>query len=392
VITFILVVISAVLGFLLGERRGNRNFVPAVQETRPVGDGAGTDHNTAVVAALEALTVGVVVASPRGEVIFRNQLARGITGAVHSDVLLDEAIDIHLKAAVNGVSGGQVLDLFGPPRRVLSVSARPLESGGAVAMVEDTTERSLLDAVRTDFVANISHELKTPIGALILLAEAISDSDDDEVVKRLSSKMVSESVRAGRAIDDLLELSRIELGGVAVKDPVSVEQVLAESVDRCRSLSERHRINVEIGLPNTPLKVIGDRRQMVSAVGNLIENAIKYSDEGSSIEVTASSNSQMVDIVVRDHGIGIPSRDIDRIFERFYRVDRARSRETGGTGLGLAIVRHVATNHNGEVSVTSVEGEGSVFTLRLPAVKSNPATSNLTSSVSMQSTHESQRN
>lgn len=370
-ITLILVLISAGLGFLLAERRAGGSDQQKSGRTTAVGDGTSVDvdHNTAVIAALEALTVGVVVASPRGDVIFRNQLARGVTGVIHSDVLVDEAIDIHLRAAVGGVAGGQVLDLFGPPRRVLSVTARPLESGGAVAMVEDTTERSLLDAVRTDFVANISHELKTPIGALILLAEAISDSDDDEVVKRLSSKMVSESVRAGRAIEDLLELSRIELGGEAVKDPVSVELVLAESIDRCRSLSERHRIGVQIHQADENLKVVGDRRQLVSALGNLIENAIKYSDEGSEVEVMATTDGHMVDIAVRDHGIGIPSRDIDRIFERFYRVDRARSRETGGTGLGLAIVRHVATNHNGEVTVTSVEGEGSTFTLRLPVAR-----------------------
>lgn len=319
--------------------------------------------------AVNSLTVGVVVAGADGTVIFRNALALGLTGAVHSDVLVDEAVEVHLSGALAGGTGRQIIDLFGPPRKVVAVFSSPLEGGGAVAMIEDITERHLVDTVRTDFVANISHELKTPVGALAVLAEALAEEDDLDVVHRLSEKMVDEAIRVGRTIDDLLELSRIEFGGEAVKDPVSVESILQESIERVRSLAASDSIKVVMNTPAADLQAIGDRRQLVSAVSNLVENAVKYSEPDSSVEVSALIDSDWVEMRVRDFGVGIPLRDLERIFERFYRVDRARSRDTGGTGLGLAIVRHVANNHGGEVSVTSIEGEGSTFVLKVPRVK-----------------------
>ena len=319
--------------------------------------------------AVNSLTVGVVVAGANGTVIFRNTLALGLTGAVHSDVLVDEAVEVHLSGALAGRTGRQIIDLFGPPRKVVAVFFSPLEGGGAVAMIEDITERHLVDTVRTDFVANISHELKTPVGALAVLAEALAEEDDLDIVHRLSEKMVDEAIRVGRTIDDLLELSRIEFGGEAVKDPVSVESILQESIERGRSLAATHSIKVVMNTPAADMQAIGDRRQLVSAVSNLVENAVKYSEPDSSVEVSALVDSDWVEMRVRDFGVGIPLRDLDRIFERFYRVDRARSRDTGGTGLGLAIVRHVANNHGGEVSVTSIEGEGSTFVLKVPRFK-----------------------
>ena len=325
--------------------------------------------------AVNSLTVGVVVAGANGTVIFRNTLALGLTGAVHSDVLVDEAVEVHLSGALAGRTGRQIIDLFGPPRKVVAVFSSPLEGGGAVAMIEDITERHLVDTVRTDFVANISHELKTPVGALAVLAEALAEEDDLDIVHRLSEKMVDEAIRVGRTIDDLLELSRIEFGGEAVKDPVIVESILQESIERVRSLATAHSIKVLINAPDADMQAIGDRRQLVSAVSNLVENAVKYSEPDSSVEVSALVDSDWVEMRVRDFGVGIPMRDLERIFERFYRVDRARSRDTGGTGLGLAIVRHVANNHGGEVSVTSIEGEGSTFVLKVPRFtmkKENP--------------------
>ena len=369
-ITLILVFVAIAVGFVVGLRRGRSEASPVTPPARVSVNELGEDDNDVTLqvrAALDSLTVGVVVVAANGAVVFRNVLARGLTGAVHADVLVDEAVDVHLRGALDGASRRQVLDLFGPPRKVVAVSATPLSTGGAVAMVEDITERSLVDAVRTDFVANISHELKTPVGALAVLAEALSAEDDLDVIHRLSGKMVDEALRVGRTIDDLLELSRIELGGEAVKDAVSVSMVIAEAVDRARPLSERRAIDVAAVEASDRMKVLGDRRQLVSALGNLVENAVKYSERGSKVEVSARSDGQWVEFKVRDYGLGIPTRDLDRIFERFYRVDRARSRETGGTGLGLAIVRHVATNHGGEVSVTSVEGEGSTFVLKVPA-------------------------
>lgn len=318
--------------------------------------------------AVNSLGVGVVVVGADGKVIFRNKLAESVTGVIHSDVLVEEVVEQHLLIAVNGETKLQVLDLFGPPRKVLAVSAIPLAAGGAVAMTEDITERYLVDAVRTDFVANISHELKTPVGALAVLAEALSQEDDLEIINRLSEKMVDEAIRVGRTIDDLLELSRIEFGGEAVKNEVDVEATMAEAISRAVPLASLHSIKIAmLELPDA-LKVVGDRRQLVSAIGNLVENAVKYSESGSSVEVSARPDGDSVEFAVTDFGVGIPARDLDRVFERFYRVDRARSRDTGGTGLGLAIVRHVANNHGGEVSVTSIEGEGSTFSLKIPKV------------------------
>jgi two-component system sensor histidine kinase SenX3 len=296
----------------------------------------------------------------------RNQAAVSFRSTKHAGVLVDEAVDVVLAAARRGEARSQTVDLFGPPRRVFDVHAAPLPDGSSLVTIEDISERARVETVRTDLVANISHELKTPVGALAVLAEALADDEDVAVMRRLSLKMVDEAHRVARTIDDLLELSRIELGGQPVHDVVGMGMVVAEAVDRARPLAEQRHI--EIRLAEQPgVKAVGDRRQLVSAVANLLENAIKYSEEGTEVHLRTRVVDGWAEVVVSDHGIGIPARDIDRIFERFYRVDRARSRGTGGTGLGLAIVRHVATNHGGEVRVTSQEGEGSTFTLRLPA-------------------------
>lgn len=315
---------------------------------------------------LDALTIGVVVASPDGEIVFRNASATGLTRAAHSEVLVDEAVDNYVRAAVGGQGGRKVLDLFGPPRQVVSVTALPLANGGAVAMVEDTTERALVDAVRTDFVANISHELKTPIGAMAVLAETLSHEDDGDVVRRLSAKISDESMRVGRLIDDLLELSRLEYGGQVQSENVDVSMIVDEAVERTQTLADRRGITIVRTDPGSAVQVIGDRRQLVSALQNLLENAIKYSETGSSVDVSTRRVQPDVHIDVRDSGVGIPAKELDRIFERFYRVDRARSRDTGGTGLGLSIARHIATNHGGAILVHSIEGVGSTFTLSLP--------------------------
>jgi two-component system sensor histidine kinase SenX3 len=228
------------------------------------------------------------------------------------------------------------------------------------------TERRRLEAVRRDFVANISHELKTPVGALALLAETLLNEDDAAVTQRLAERIVTESFRVGRTIEDLLELSRIESGELPRREPVPVDLVVAEAMERIRPAAEQAGIDLVVREPDRRLAVFGDRRQVVSAIYNLLDNAVKYSDPGSAVEVFAATDGREVEIAVRDHGIGIPARDLERVFERFYRVDQARSRQTGGTGLGLAIVRHVMQNHDGSVRVDSRPGDGSTFTLCLP--------------------------
>jgi len=371
---------SFVLGLLIGLAAGVVSYLLFVSTSRDLPNIAIPEPSSEIEAreveitgylgqiqdAINSLSVGVVIVDSKGVQIFRNKLAESVTGVIHSDVLVEEVVEQHLKVALRGENKRQVLDLFGPPRKVFSVSSTPLLISGAVAMIEDITERYLVDAVRTDFVANISHELKTPVGALAVLAEALSQEDDLDIIHRLSEKMVDEAIRVGRTIDDLLELSRIEFGGEAVKDEVDAEAIISESISRVSPLALTHAIKVALIEMPQPLKVVGDRRQLVSAIGNLIENAVKYSEVGSAVEVSAEDKGEWVEFRVTDFGLGIPARDLDRVFERFYRVDRARSRDTGGTGLGLAIVRHVANNHGGDVSVTSVEGEGSTFVLKIP--------------------------
>jgi two-component system, OmpR family, sensor histidine kinase SenX3 len=321
--------------------------------------------------ALGAIANGVVIFDDRGEIAYRNDPAASFLAARHSDALVEEAITTMASDALRGRGAERELELFGPPRRVLSVRAVPLESdtrpSGVLVVVEDTSERRRLENVRRDFVANISHELKTPVGALALLAETLLDERDPDVAKRLAERLASEAFRVGNTIDDLLELSRLEVATGLATDEVTVAHVVGDAADRVRPAAEQRGIEIEVEQAPLRLTVVGDRRQLVSAVTNLLDNAVKYSEPGSSIGVRARTDGTWVDVAVRDSGIGIPRRDLERIFERFYRVDRARSRDTGGTGLGLAIVRHVASNHRGEVRVESREGVGSTFTLRLPA-------------------------
>ena len=319
--------------------------------------------------ALDAMPQGVVVTDEAGTVVFRNDVAQLFSEARHSDALVEAAIGELVTGALTGHAEARELDLFGPPRRSLVISATPLPSAsglGALAVIEDVTERRRLEAVRRDFVANISHELKTPVGALALLAETLLSEDDSAVTQRLAERIVTESFRVGRTIEDLLELSRIESGELPRREPVPVNLVVAEAIERIRPAAEQAGIDLVVREPNRRLAVFGDRRQLVSAIYNLLDNAVKYSDAGSAVDVFAATDGRDIEISVRDHGIGIPARDLERVFERFYRVDQARSRQTGGTGLGLAIVRHVTQNHDGSVRVESRPGEGSTFTLCLP--------------------------
>jgi two-component system sensor histidine kinase SenX3 len=319
-------------------------------------------------AALDSLPLGLVVVDGEERVVVRNRSAERFLGVRHADALVKEALRVNLRTALTGQESAETLELHGPPRRSILVRALPVTGAAiAVGLIEDVSERSRLEAMRTDFVANVSHELRTPVGALALLAETMVDEDDPELLRRLASKMVVESARVASLMEDLLELSRLEHDSRPELEAVPAGFAALEAVDRVRPLAEQRNIRITVEQPVCRLTVLGDRRQLVSALANLLENGVKYSDPGSSVEVSGCADGEWVELWVTDHGIGIPALDQDRIFERFYRVDRARSRDTGGTGLGLAIVRHVATNLGGTVSVESVEGEGSTFTMRLPA-------------------------
>ena len=321
---------------------------------------------------LEQLQLGVVIAGTAGGVEYRNAAARSMAGT-HAGVLLDEVIERHLTRAREGASSDDVVELHGPPRCAYVVRSTPLSKGVAVAFVEDISERRRIDEVRTDFVANISHELKTPVGALSVLAETLEDETDLTTVHRLAGRMLAEAERAVNTIEDLIELSRIELGDDREIQRVRVADLIKNAIERVGELAGRNHITVvtrdltddDPGLEK--LTVDGDRRELASALGNLVENAVKYSDTESTVDVEVRRFDGDVVISVVDRGVGIPAKDVGRVFERFYRVDPGRSRATGGTGLGLSIVRNVATRHGGKVSLVSTEGAGSTFTLRLPS-------------------------
>ncbi|HEY3941287.1 MAG TPA: ATP-binding protein [Acidimicrobiales bacterium] len=476
--------------------------------------------------SLDTLPQGVVLCDETGSVVYRNARANALMTSRHGDALAAQAVTELVEDAWHEGAAERTLDLYGPPRRTLTVRARLIDDGrrplGVIALIEDVSERRRLEEIRRDFVANVSHELKTPMGALGLLAETLVAEPDGEVAKRLASRIQTEAFRVSRIIDDLLDLSRLESEEAPPREPVLVSLVMAEAVERVRATADQRGIRIEMDEPPRPVAVLGDRRQLVSAMHALLENAVTYSYDASVVRVagtiqreslvfsgapsgvvevangaagvgvsaaagigvaggTASfpgpggaaprspggggpagppgagtgagrapggagdppadsaptgphpvggahlpgprngpgthptpggppnaaagggfatngaftgppsvgstavgpaidpatgthflhdlerfGERETVRIAVIDHGIGIPARDLDRIFERFYRVDHGRSRDTGGTGLGLSIVRHVANNHQGWVDVESREGEGSTFTLVLP--------------------------
>jgi len=357
------------VGAALFLRRGDANAKPAVDTVEQAASRAAaeTELRTArIQAALDALPIGVIVVDGEARIVVRNRASDDSGGDTHNEVLVQAAVQHHLRAAVRGEERSQTVELYGPPRRVVIVHAKPLAGKGAVATIEDVTERSRVDSVRTDFVANISHELKTPIGALAVLAETLIDESDPTVVSRLAGKTVNEAHRVAKIIDDLLELSRIELSGDLVIAPCDVASLVADAASRNSYAAEQRRVEVRVCEVPPGLSINADQVQLASALGNLVDNAVKYSEVGGKVTVAAFPENEGVTFVVTDSGIGIPTHDLDRIFERFYRVDRARARGTGGTGLGLSIVRHVTSNHGGAVTVESREGEGSTFRLHIP--------------------------
>jgi two-component system sensor histidine kinase SenX3 len=271
----------------------------------------------------------------------------------------------------NGVHRGFIEIARGPigeGKRELKVSASPLSEDGLIlVLISDESEAKRIDAVRRDFVANVSHELKTPIGALGLLSEAILGAKNQpEEVVRFATKMQNEAKRLTDLVQEIIDLSRLQSSDPLQRAfPVEASDVIKEAISQAQISSESRGIYVETGALQEAT-VIGDRDQLIAAVHNLVENAINYSPENTKVSVTSKIESGLIEIAVTDQGIGIPETELGRIFERFYRVDPARSRATGGTGLGLSIVKHVALNHGGDVKVWSQVGVGSTFSILLP--------------------------
>ena len=369
------VAVAAALGVMVGvmvgvgaARWSARREVETVAAPASTSEGLGdpeTEVSMWLREAVEHLEIGVLVAGESGEVHYRNAAAMSFQGT-HVGILLDDHVDRVVRSTLRGARNVETVELQGPPKRWLEIAADAVPTGGAVVTIRDVSERVRMDAVRSDFVTNISHELKTPVGAVAVLAEALIDETDLAVVHRLSDHLVEEAHRAAQTIDDLLKLSEIESKKPG-DEVVDLALVVRSAIARGRVVDGGRGVEItSLDVPDG-LIVRGDERQLVSAVGNLVENAVKYSHAGGVVQVRVRVDGAAIEVMVADQGVGIPRRDLDRVFERFYRVDRARGRDSGGTGLGLAIVRHVATNHGGEVLVSSQEGEGSTFVLRLPA-------------------------
>ena len=325
--------------------------------------------------SLETLRAALVVVDPSDEVVLANPAAHRM-GVVRDRRISHGTLRTLVRQARSGLDTGETVrdtELDLPRGRMLDplavrVRVAALGLGGHVVLqVEDVTEVHRVAKVRRDFVANVSHELKTPVGALQLLAEAVSDATDDpEAVRRFAARMQHESDRLGRLVHEIIVLSRLQ-GAEPLPEPVavSVDRVVTEVLDRSRATADARQITVVSG-GERGLEVSGSESQLITALGNLVDNAIAYSPEHTRVAIGIRQRDALVEVSVSDQGMGIAEADLDRIFERFYRADPARSRATGGTGLGLAIVKHIATNHGGSVDVWSVEGSGSTFTLRLP--------------------------
>ena len=321
-----------------------------------------------VLKAFDLLPIGVVISrGPNGDLL-RNRIATEMTGVRHVDILVDEAVVALVQETIEIGEQNKSMQVAGPPDRFFQLHSQRLNDDGVVVTIEDTTERVRIDTVRTDFVANLSHELKTPIGGIAALGDTMVDETDPAVMKQLADRIVRESFRMAGIVNDLLDLSRIEFGRSTEWERIEMTGVIKEVVALSQDNALRHKVEL-VTSGNFAAEVFGDRSQLVSAFSNLVENAIKYSDEDRLVKIIGNVGADDMSIAIVDQGLGIAPKDHERIFERFYRVDRARSRSTGGTGLGLSIVRHVVDNHGGKIEVKSNEGEGATFTVVLPHQK-----------------------
>ncbi len=305
-----------------------------------------------VVASSDSYAMGVVV----GERIVVAQILAMVTAVHRVARIREEAIEVRRPPYAAG-------------RIELLVRVAPVNESIALVVAKDISGARRIEDVRRDFVANVSHELKTPVGALSLLSEAILEgADEPDEVRHFAGRMQIESARLSHLVADLVDLSRLQGDDqMQYAKEVDIDSVLTEAVDSMRTTAQAKKIDLVVG-GDRHAQVYGVESQLVTALRNLVANAVSYSGERTQVSLGCRIASDHCEITITDQGMGIPSAELDRIFERFYRVDQARSRDTGGTGLGLSIVKHVCHNHGGSVSVWSVEGEGSTFTLRLPTV------------------------
>ncbi|GEA82203.1 sensor histidine kinase [Cellulomonas uda] len=357
----VLVGLGSVLAFRWSERA--QRTAPAQPEPE-VDDG--------LVRTLAVLRSAAVVLDASDEVVRASAPAYAL-GLVRSGRIAPPAIrDLVAQVRRDGVIRDEELEVDRPVGRgtsLVQVRVAQVSDRHLVVLAEDLTQARRLEAVRRDFVVNVSHELKTPVGALSLLAETVQDAaDDPEAVRRFAGRMQSEAQRLSSLVHEIIELSRLQVAGaLGPLSTVDLDAVVAEAVDRARTAATAKSVRLEVG-GDTGVHLFGNHDLLVTAVRNLVDNAVAYSGAASHVGIGVREVGDLVEIAVVDQGIGIPAADQERVFERFYRVDAARSRETGGTGLGLSIVKHVAADHGGDVTVWSQPGRGSTFTIRLPRV------------------------
>ncbi|MEY8018190.1 sensor histidine kinase [Mycobacterium servetii] len=366
----VLSVLALAVGVAAGIRLSSRL---AQRRQRAAAESTGITVAQMLQRIVGLMPLGAAVVDCHRDVVYRNERAKEL-GLVRERQLDDQA----WQAAQQALDGDDVeFDLRpakrAPGRSGLSVHghARLLSEEDrrfAVVFVHDQSDYARMEATRRDFVANVSHELKTPVGAMALLAEALlASADDPETVRRFAEKVLIEANRLGDMVAELIELSRLQgaerLHNVA---PIDVDTVVSEAISRHKVAADNADIEVRTDAPSG-LQVLGDQTLLVTALANLVSNAIAYSPTGSLVSISRRRRGENVEIAVTDRGIGIALEDQERVFERFFRGDKARSRATGGSGLGLAIVKHVAANHNGSIGVWSKPGTGSTFTLSIPA-------------------------
>ena len=323
-----------------------------------------------ITTVLSVLRSSALVVDENDEVLKASAPAYAVGLVRGNEVAVDELAELVRQVRRDGqIRETELVLPRGRAVAPLHVTARvaPLSSRLVLALVEDRTRERRVEAIRRDFVANVSHELKTPVGALTLLAEAVQEAaDDQEAVARFAARMQTEATRLNRLVQQIIELSRLQDDdAVEQVRPVDVDRVVERAIDTNAIEAKAKDIDVVYD-GQTGLEALGNADQLTLALSNLVANAVAYSPDHSQVIVSALRSELMIDITVTDSGIGIPRNELDRIFERFYRVDPARHRSTGGTGLGLSIVKHVAASHGGEVTVWSEEGSGSSFTLRVP--------------------------
>ncbi len=353
--------VGVVIGMQLARGRGADAPAPPGDSVPP-----------AVVDVLDTLQSMTVVVDQQDRVVRASHSARALglvrDGRIVHAQLADLVDDVRAHQDVRELELDVARGPVGVGRLAIGVRIAPLGASHVLALIEDHTTSRRVEETRRDFVANVSHELKTPVGGLTLLAEAMDEArDDPEAVHRFATRMRTETSRLARLVQEIVELSRLQAADTLDDaERVDVRGCVQEAVDHLLVVAGDRNIEIVARLGETPAEIYGDPNLITTAVRNLVENAVSYSGPDTTVEVSIDIGHDLVSIDVADQGTGIAPEEIERIFERFYRVDAARSRRTGGTGLGLAIVKHICANHGGEVGVRSQEGVGSTFTMRLP--------------------------